>query len=66
MCSIERSDVYLVNESSKLESVNRVHEVREKSHSLLDHPRSMVRNFNTYKNISLIQQTGTSPGKKYP
>ena len=40
MCSIERSDVYLVNESSKLESVNRVHEIGEKSHSLLDHPRS--------------------------
>ena len=40
MCSIERSDVYLVNESSKLESVNRVHEIGEKSHSLLDHPRT--------------------------
>ena len=32
--------MYLVNESSKLESVNRVHEIGEKSHSLLDHPRS--------------------------
>ena len=31
--------MYLVNESSKLESVNRVHEIGEKSHSLLDHPR---------------------------
>ena len=41
MCSIERSDVYLVNESSKLESVNRVHEIGEKSHSLLDHPRTL-------------------------
>ena len=39
MCSIERSDVYLVNESSILESVNRVHAIGEKSHSLLDHPR---------------------------
>ena len=38
MCSEERSDVYLVNESSKLESVSRVYEI-EKSHSLLDHPR---------------------------
>ena len=41
MCSIERSDVYLVNESRKLESVNRVHEIGEKSHSLLDHPRNV-------------------------
>ena len=39
MCSIERSDVYLVNENSTLESVNRVYEIGEKSHSLLDHPR---------------------------
>ena len=39
MCSIERSDVYLVNESSKLESVSRVYEIGEKSHSLLDRPR---------------------------
>ena len=31
--------MYLVNERSKLESVNRVHEIGEKSHSLLDHPR---------------------------
>ena len=30
MCSIETSDVYLVNESSKLESVNRVYEIGEK------------------------------------
>ena len=29
--------MYLVNESSKLESVN---EIGEKSHSLLDHPRT--------------------------
>ena len=34
--------MYLVNESSKFESVNRVHEIGEKSHSLLDHPR-MIR-----------------------
>ena len=34
--------MYLVNESSKLESVNRVHEIGEKSHSLLDHPRIRV------------------------
>ena len=33
--------MYLVNES-KLESVNRVHEIGEKSHSLLDHPRKAV------------------------
>ena len=33
--------MYLVNESSKLESVNRVHEIGEKSHSLLDHPRTV-------------------------
>ena len=33
--------MYLVNESSKLESVNRVHEIGEKSHSLLDHPRTI-------------------------
>ena len=31
--------MYLVNESSKLESVSRVYEIGEKSHSLLDHPR---------------------------
>ena len=41
MCSIERSDVYLVNENSTLESFNRVYEIGEKSHSLLDHPRTM-------------------------
>ena len=29
----------LVNESSKLESVSRVHEIEEKSLSSLDHPR---------------------------
>ena len=29
MCSIERSDVYLVNESRKLESFNRVYEIGE-------------------------------------
>ena len=34
--------MYLVNESSKLESVNRVHEIGEKSHSLLDHPRLLL------------------------
>ena len=34
--------MYLVNESSKLESVSRVYEIGEKSHSLLDHPRMMV------------------------
>ena len=34
--------MYLVNESSKLESVNRVHEIGEKSHSLLDHPRIKI------------------------
>ena len=34
--------MYLVNESSKLESVNRVHEIGEKSHSLLDHPRKYL------------------------
>ena len=34
--------MYLVNESSKLESVNRVHEIGEKSHSLLDHPRTVI------------------------
>ena len=35
--------MYLVNESSNLESVNRVHEIGEKSHSLLDHPRIVFR-----------------------
>ena len=34
--------MYLVNESSKLESVNTVYEIGEKSHSLLDHPRSCI------------------------
>ena len=29
--------MYLVNESSKLESISRVYEIREKSHSILDH-----------------------------
>ena len=37
--SLERSDVYLANESCELESVNRVYEIGEKAHSLLDHPR---------------------------
>ena len=31
--------MYLVNESSKLEPVNRVYKIREKSQSLLDYPR---------------------------
>ena len=31
--------MYLVNESSKLEPVNRVYKIKEKSQSLLDHPR---------------------------
>ena len=31
--------MYLVNKSSKLEPVNRVYKIREKSQSLLDHPR---------------------------
>ena len=31
--------MYLVNESSKLEPGNRVYKMREKSQSLLDHPR---------------------------
>ena len=38
--SNERSDVYLVNESSELKPVNKVYETREKSQSLLDHPRT--------------------------
>ena len=33
--------MYLVNESSKLEPVNRVYKIREKSQSLLDHPRNL-------------------------
>ena len=39
--------MYLVNESSKLVSVNRVYEIGEKSHSLLDHPRT----FNGFSDI---------------
>ena len=31
--------MYLGNESSKLEPVNRDYKIREKSQSLLDHPR---------------------------
>ena len=31
--------MYLVNKSSKLEPVNRDYKIREKSQSLLDHPR---------------------------
>ena len=31
--------ISVVNESSKLGSVNRVYEIREKSHSLLHRPR---------------------------
>ena len=42
ICSKERSDVYLVNESSKHEPVNRVYKIREKSQSLLNHPRIMT------------------------
>ena len=41
-CSVERSDVYLVNKSSLLEPVNRVYATREKSQSLLDHPRICI------------------------
>ena len=32
--------MYLVNESSKREPVKRVYKTREKSQSLLDHPRT--------------------------
>ena len=35
--------MYLVNESSKLEPVNRDNKIREKSQSLLDHPRKTKR-----------------------
>ena len=35
--------MYLVNESSKLEPVNRVYKIREKSQSLLDHPRKILK-----------------------
>ena len=35
--------MFLVNESSKLELVNRFYEIGEKSHSLLDHPRIFKR-----------------------
>ena len=42
MFFIERSDVYLVNESRKLESVSSVYEIGEKSHSLLDHHRTAI------------------------
>ena len=42
--------MYLVNESSKLEPVNRVYKIREKSQSLLDHPRIMyVKDFFFYQ-----------------
>ena len=34
--------MYLVNKSSKLEPVNRVYKIREKSQSLLDHPRTKL------------------------
>ena len=41
--------MYLVNESSKLEPVNRDYKIREKSQSLLDHPRiSFYYHFNFY------------------
>ena len=42
--------MYLVNKSSKLEPVNKVYKIREKSHSLLDHPRILtnVRSFYVY------------------
>ena len=39
--------MYLVNESSKLESVSRVYEIGKKSHSLLDHPRKNFVNIQT-------------------
>ena len=51
----KRSDVYLVNESSKLESVNKVYESGEKSHSLLDHPRtSITANFHNVRKFRKI------------
>ena len=34
--------MYLVNESSELEPVNRDYKIREKSQSLLDHPRKEI------------------------
>ena len=34
--------MYLENESSKFDSVNRIYETREKSHSLLDHPEARI------------------------
>ena len=38
--------MYLVNESSKLEPVNRDYKIREKSQSLLDHPRNKENHIN--------------------
>ena len=55
MCSKERSDVYLINESSKLESVKRVYEIVEKSHSLFDHPRTLVQRISGIWSTSNMQ-----------
>ena len=40
--------MYLVNKSSKLEPVNRVYKIREKSQSLLDHPRINTKYLNLH------------------
>ena len=50
--------MYLVNESSNLESVNRVHEIGEKSHSLLDHPRNKI--VMTTRALTLLRKYVTS------
>ena len=47
--------MYLVNKSSKHEPVKRVYKTREKSQSLLDHPRNNNKN-NTNKRKNEIDQ----------
>ena len=44
--------MYLVNESGKLEPVNKVYETREKAQSLLDHPR--IHTINSNSNIIIF------------
>ena len=48
--------MYLVNKSSKLEPVNKVYKIREKSQSLLDHPRInfTIRDYHFFEVLKMV------------
>ena len=59
--------MYLVNESSLLEPVKRVYKTREKSQSLLDHPRILISsccNFQYVHNNSIPKKKKKKKKKK--